>query len=971
MAGTTNNTEVQVLDNIFRPYFGTMRQYDVTSLNPETEGPATDVRPERGFSRPSRPFLLGQLNVRSLSSLCSKEETVKLMQNYNYSALCIQEHRITHDTDISFTSLSDIILITASATRNTVGAATGGVGIALRPRAIANFISAKKLSDRIIQVILKGNPKTYILSCYSPTNVSDEQAVEQFYDTLSAAVDAIPSHAFVVIGGDFNARPSGLYTYHINTNRNGHYLYEFAIQHGLLITNTRFQKPKSRLWTHYSPTGYKSQLDYILIKKRWRNSIHDVRAYSSSNPIGSDHRILCARFKLSLRVANRKPLKRLNWNGLSRNPELQNTINDEIYNAWNSSENKDYSNIVRICHEVGTRSLPPKKRANYSVRNDPSVIAQRNNVLAAQQNNVPTQQAILRVTYDLTQDEHFNRILASFESPHNADGWRIIKHIKGSTARTQLIQGKDQKDEWKKYFETLLADVNSNTNIDIPILKIFDTHPEIETDVFTVEELNHALSQMKSGKSPGLDEIGIEVWKLPNLKPILLHFCNETYVGNKPDEWGISSIVPIPKKGDLSLPSNYRGISLSQMSAKAYNRMLLNRITPVLEPILRMNQNGFRKNRSAAGHILALRRIVEECKNYKNELVLLFIDFRKAFDSIQRSHMLRILSAYGIPDEVVRAIGYLYKDTTAVVLTPDGFTDSFEVGAGVLQGDTLAPYIFVIIIDYLLRTTLNDDDGFTLLHRRSRRHPAKQLHDTDFADDICLFANNVAAANHVLHRLEERAATVGLVINAGKTKYMHINASDMNLPITLVNGTSIERVDDFKYLGSYIDTQHDIQHRIGVAWAAANSLSKVWKAPLRRQTKIRVLRATVESVFLYGCESWALTATLKQKVHGTYTRLLRKALDVPWQQHMTNVELYGDIPPVNETIRERRMKLAGHVLRHDEVASIVLLWTPEGGRRRGRPTFTVKDLLLADTGLSSAAELVSVARDRTIWQALI
>lgn len=77
------------------------------------------------------------------------------------------------------------------------------------------------------------------------------------------------------------------------------------------------------------------------------------------------------------------------------------------------------------------------------------------------------------------------------------------------------------------------------------------------------------------------------------------------------------------------------------------------------------------------------------------------------------------------------------------------------------------------------------------------------------------------------------------------------------------------------------------------------------------------------------------------------------------------------IPPVNETIRERRMKLAGHVLRHDEVASTVLLWTPEGGRRRGRPTFTVKDLLLADTSLSSAAELVSVARDRIIWQALI
>ena len=143
--------------------------------------------------------------------------------------------------------------------------------------------------------------------------------------------------------------------------------------------------------------------------------------------------------------------------------------------------------------------------------------------------------------------------------------------------------------------------------------------------------------------------------------------------------------------------------------------MLLNRIQPEIEKILRRNQNGFRKGRSTVGQILTVRRIIEGVRAKNLQAVLLFVDFSKAFDSIHRGKMQEILLAYGIPDEVVAAIMMLYQNTTAKVQSPDGDTDSFNILAGVLQGDTLAPFIFIICLDYVLRTSidLSKELGFT------------------------------------------------------------------------------------------------------------------------------------------------------------------------------------------------------------------------------------------------------------------
>ena len=175
-------------------------------------------------------------------------------------------------------------------------------------------------------------------------------------------------------------------------------------------------------------------------------------------------------------------------------------------------------------------------------------------------------------------------------------------------------------------------------------------------------------------------------------------------------------ILPFPKKGDLGLAKNYRGITLTSIAAKIYNALLRNRIEPKIDNILRKKQNGFRRNRSTTSQILTIRRILEGVRAKNLQATLIFVDFTKAFDSIHRGNMEQILLAYGIPKETVAAIMILYRNTNVKVRSPDGDTEYFDIVAGVLQGDTLAPYIFIICLDYVLRTSIDKirENGFEL-----------------------------------------------------------------------------------------------------------------------------------------------------------------------------------------------------------------------------------------------------------------
>ena len=163
---------------------------------------------------------------------------------------------------------------------------------------------------------------------------------------------------------------------------------------------------------------------------------------------------------------------------------------------------------------------------------------------------------------------------------------------------------------------------------------------------------------------------------------------------------------------------------------------------------------------------------------------------------------------------------------------------------------------------------------------------------------------------------------------------------DTEISIKTKDDTTLERLDDFKYLGAWIDnTEKDIKIRKALAWQACNKLTKIWKSTLPGKIKIKLLSATVESVLLYGSETWTLTNKLEKQLDGCYTRMLRAAVNVHWSQHMTNEELYGGLPKISHKIQVRRLKLAGHCCRHkEELAAKLVLWTPTHGQTcRGRP----------------------------------
>ena len=147
------------------------------------------------------------------------------------------------------------------------------------------------------------------------------------------------------------------------------------------------------------------------------------------------------------------------------------------------------------------------------------------------------------------------------------------------------------------------------------------------------------------------------------------------------DRWMKGCILPFPKKGDLGLAKNYRGITLTSIAAKIYNALLCNRIKPKIDNILRKNLNGFWRNRSMTSQILTIRRILEgiRAKNLQVDNIICW--FTKAFDSIHRGKMEQILLVYGWQKETIVAIMILCRNTKVKVRSPDGDTDYFDIVA--------------------------------------------------------------------------------------------------------------------------------------------------------------------------------------------------------------------------------------------------------------------------------------------------
>ena len=940
-------------------------------------------------------------------------EICNLLSQQGIEIYGMQETRWKHDEERrneinNYPAAMGYTIYTSSAWVNSVNAATGGIALVIGRKAQGLLISVDRISDRVMKASFIGNPALTVLVAYAPTETAEDDMKTSFYRQLRSAIENVSAHNFLAILGDFNARfgPEDVpHTYNSSTNDNGLRLLEVLEDYQLQAANTQFCKRRGKLWTWRSPYDTYHQIDYILVRTKWRKSVTNCEAYSTFSSIYSDHRVLTANLCLKLRAAEKehtKPTKYV-WSELLTNRDLQKSYAIELKNRYQAlqvedAQIPDYSCFVQANRETAEKLLTQAPKCKREAQNlEPRVVKARAEVEEAYKKyseakddeslhaEYKAKKEVLYGAYAQIQQEELTRKVKEVEeanaSSNHGAAWKLINDITGkSSTQSSKLKASSSEERvklWHKYFKNLLGNPPNTDGSGTPIEQVFGKL-SIRDDPFDMEEYVVAKRTIKCGKSCGDDGITPEFLKYVGLDDIILGFINKAYSSKDlPREWKTLIIVPVPKSGDLTKPDNYRGISLISLVMKLYNRMILNRLRPILDPLLHISQNGFRQKRSTIGQIVALRRLIEGAKGNNLPCILTFIDFRKAFDTIHRGKLIEILRAYGVPDKMIEAIEATYSETWAKVRTADGETETFQILAGVLQGDTLAPFLFIVALDSALRRAIEgreEELGFTLQKRASRRVAAKMVTDLDFADDIALLSDTVEQACTLLLVVEKECKNIGLGLNAKKTKVMPINIKANEVNVKTMDGTQLDVVDDFKYLGSWVaSTEHDIKVRRAQAWKVLHDMKKIWKSRLSPQLKRRVFVASVESVLLYGCETWSLTVQMERSLDGVYTRMLRMVLNVSWEDHAKNVDLYGALPRVTDKIRARRMGLAGHCVRHPElVASNLILWEPKHGTRsRGRPATTYIDTLRRDTGLSNTGEIRALMINSDLWRAAI
>ena len=383
-------------------------------------------------------------------------------------------------------------------------------------------------------------------------------------------------------------------------------------------------------------------------------------------------------------------------------------------------------------------------------------------------------------------------------------------------------------------------------------------------------------------------------------------------------------------QGDLRDCSNNRGIMLLSTPSKVLNRILLERMKEAVDPKLRDQQAGFRRNKSCADQIASLRINVEQSLEWNSLHYIDFKDYKKAFDNVDREKMWMLLRHYGVPEKIISLIRCTCQDRSCKAAYAGLLSESFEVKTGVRQGCLLSPFLFLLVIDWILKiTTTGRSIGiqWTLW---------TQLDNLDFADTwrSCHTITARCRQDHspgdhigrdrVQDRSEEDRAD-----------------EDEHTPVT-VGGEPIRDVESFVYLGSMVD------HKGGTDWDVLASISKT-----RACSKISEhLEESAwepnptpsmwsQSCFFYRCETWRATQTMQWKNQTFFSTCLRRVYKIQWQEKIQNEDLWEreGQEPVAKQILWRKWGWIGHTLKKPASSTIrqALTWNPLGKRKRGRP----------------------------------
>ena len=938
---------------------------------------ARDANQDQGTGRSHLPsqLRLATFNARTLTLPWRLQELTRLAAHIGISVLAVQEHRRRQEESV------DLGLGWSFKAAPASPQGYGGVGFLLSPDASDALLNITFPSDRLgLASFSLKDRRLHVVCVYAPTaprTQTNPTETDCFYDRLGCLLDSLPSRDVVFIAGDFNAPLAADGRLVKNScgspNLNSGILSTFIQARDLAAANGLLRQRHRKLATFHGPNRRITRLDWIFCSSQLKSRIRRVVTIRPAC-VCSDHSLIACDTDL-LWPRRKSPAPSPLWSALS-DEATRKAFLERLRDADPGLEESASSFAQAITSAASVLPIRKPDRPKALWLTDPVIdrtrrLAQRASALhgpdscQAKAAVAELQEVYSRQTEIYVEEEVKNIQLATDNCRHSA-AWKAINRLTGRRARPEAVIAANSIEHRKAlliehYSRVLNAPAPLASPSPIEGLVAADPN-DFNTGPISVTEVARALRSMRADTAAGMDGIPPRALKLPELASAIAtvlnrHCClgGEAGAGAAPP-WRISMIVSIPKNGSATNLDNQRGIALECSMPKLLNAVLRNRLLPNLNPLLLDLQSGFRPGRSTVEQIAALRSVIDVCRTRQKSISIVFVDFRKAFDSVCRSSLPWLLSAYGVPSALVKATMDLYDGSRAFLRTRDGPTSEFNTSSGVLQGDPLSPLLFLVVMDYVLRRSLREEDSYLLAPRRSSRSLEVPLHALAYADDVALLCRDPAAAQRTLTRLCEEAARVGLEVNAKKTKAMHIG-SESAPALSLPSGESIATCEDFTYLGSRLMSPDAIiAGRRALAWRAAHLLRAIFHSSARDVLKVRLFRSAVEPIFFYGLEAIPLTPSREGALNASHRALLRYALGIHFPQRLPSRELMAKagLPLASDSLRRRRQKLLGHCLRcygRGELnpLALTLLHPPTERLRRGHGrTYTLSSTFLSD-----------------------
>ena len=322
-------------------------------------------------------------------------------------------------------------------------------------------------------------------------------------------------------------------------------------------------------------------------------------------------------------------------------------------------------------------------------------------------------------------------------------------------------------------------------------------HDLILNGDITPTEVDNAISSLNTGKSSADDIISNDIIKCLSVKSrigLVKLFNSCLHKGVYP--WRNSLITPIHKKGDKSNPDNYRAIAVGSCIGKLFSAIVLDRIITFKKTFAPdpPNQMGFTKNAQTIDHILTLKTVAEKYKKNGQKLYCVFVDLRKAFDSVPRSALLYKLTQLGIRGKVFSVIHNMYDNSTCQLKLNNKLSNKISIGKGTEQGHTLSPELFKSYMQDV--SPLLNFGNIPLLGDTLLSHLL-------WADDLVLMALDLDTAQRLFDTFVEYCKEWGLEVNKSKTNLVIFNKKSLsgNKEGIHMGADPISTVESYTYLG--------------------------------------------------------------------------------------------------------------------------------------------------------------------------